>query len=57
MLLGMVNIVIIIGAAWLFKDIHVYLGLAILGILFIVATVIANKYLYDKQYVLAEKIL
>ena len=57
MLLGMVNIVIIIGAAWLFKDIHVYLGLAILGILFIVATVIANKYLYDKQYVLADKIL
>ena len=57
MLLGMVNIVIIIGAAWLFKDIHVYLGLAILGILFIVATVIANKYLYDKQYALADKIL
>lgn len=57
MLLGMVNIVIIIGATWLFKDIHVYLGLAILGILFIVATVIANKYLYDKQYVLADKIL
>ena len=57
MLLGMINIVIIIGAVWLFKDIHVYLGLAILAILFIIATVVANKYLYDKQYVLADKIL
>lgn len=57
MLLAMFNIAIMVGAVFLLKDINVYLGIGILGILYIVATVGTNKYLYNKQYELAEKII
>lgn len=56
-LLAMVNIVILVGLVYLLKDINVYVGVGILGILYIVATVITNKYLYNKQYELADKII
>src|SRR5699024_2886270 len=56
-LLAMVNIVILVGFVYLLKDINVYMGVGILGILYIVATVITNKYLYNKQYELADKII
>ena len=56
-LLAMVNIVILVGCVYLLKDINVYMGIGILGILYIVATVITNKYLYNKQYELADKII
>ena len=57
MLLAMFNIAIMVGAVFLLKDINVYLGIGILGILYIVATVVTNKYLYNKQYELANKII
>ena len=57
MLLAMFNIAIMVGAVFLLKDINVYLGIGILGILYIVATVVTNKYLYNKQYELADKII
>ena len=53
----MVNIVILVGFVYLLKDINIYMGVGILGILYIVATVITNKYLYNKQYELADKII
>ena len=56
-LLAMVNIVILVGFVYLLKDINVYLGVGLLGILYIVVTVVTNKYLYNKQYELAEKII
>ncbi len=56
-LLAMVNIAIMVGAVFLLKDINVYLGMGLLGILYIVATVVTNKYLYNKQYELANKII
>lgn len=56
-LLSMVNIVILVGFVYLLKDINIYMGVGILGILYIVATVITNKYLYNKQYELADKII
>ena len=56
-LLAMVNIVILVGCVYLLKDINVYMGIGIIGILYIAATVITNKYLYNKQYELAEKII
>lgn len=56
-LLAMVNIVILVGFVYLLKDINVYVGVGILGILYIVATVVTNKYLYNKQYELADKII
>ena len=56
-LLAMVNIVILVGFVYLLKDINVYMGIGILGILYIAATVITNKYLYNKQYELADKII
>lgn len=56
-LLAMVNIVILVGFVYLLKDINVYIGVGILGILYIAATVITNKYLYNKQYELADKII
>ena len=56
-LLAMLNIAIMVGLVFLLKDINVYLGIGILGILYIVATVVTNKYLYNKQYELAEKII
>ena len=57
MLLAMFNIAIMVGAVFLLKDINVYIGIGILGILYIVATVVINKYLYNKQYELADKII
>ena len=56
-LLAMLNIAIMVGAVFLLKDINVYLGMGLLGILYIVATVVINKYLYNKQYELADKII
>ena len=56
-LLAMLNIAIMVGLVFLLKDINVYLGIGILGILYIVVTVVTNKYLYNKQYELAEKII
>ena len=56
-LLSMINIAIIVGTVFLLKDINVYLGTGILGILYIVLTAITNKYLYNKQYELANKII
>ena len=56
-LLSIVNIVILVGFVYLLKDINVYMGVGILGILYIAATVITNKYLYNKQYELADKII
>ena len=56
-LLVMVNIVILVGCVYLLKDINVYMGIGIIGILYIAATVITNKYLYNKQYELADKII
>ena len=49
-LLSIVNIVILVGFVYLLKDINVYMGIGILGILYIAATVITNKYLYNKQF-------
>ena len=56
-LLSIVNIVILVGFVYLLKDINIYMGVGILGILYIIATVITNKYLYNKQYELADKII
>ncbi len=56
-LLAMINIAIMVGLVFLLKDINVYMGVGILGILYIIATVITNKYLYNKQYELADKII
>ncbi len=56
-LLSIVNIVILVGFVYLLKDINVYMGIGILGILYIAAIVITNKYLYNKQYELANKII
>ena len=56
-LLSMINIAIMVGLVFLLKDINVYMGVGILGILYIIATVITNKYLYNKQYELADKII
>lgn len=57
MLLSIINIAIIVGLVYLLKDINVYIGLSILGILYIVVTVIINKYLYNKQSELSNKII
>ena len=56
-LLAMINIAIMVGLVFLLKDINVYIGIGLLGILYIVATVVTNKYLYNKQYELANKII
>lgn len=56
-LLAMVNIVILVGFVYLLKDINVYIGMGLLGILYIVVTFVTNKYLYNKQYELANKII
>ena len=57
MLFSMLNIGIMIGAVALLKNINVYLGLGIVGVLYIVATVVTNKYLYNNQNKLADKII
>ena len=56
-LLSMINIAILVGFVYLLKDINVYIGVGILGILYVIATFITNKYLYNKQYELADKII
>ena len=56
-LLAMINIAIMVGLVFLLKHINVYIGVGLLGILYIVATVLTNKYLYNKQYELANKII
>ena len=56
-LLAMLNIAIMVGLVFLLKDINVYIGVGLLGILYIVVTVVTNKYLYNKQYELANKII
>ena len=56
-LLAMINIAIMVGLVFLLKDINVYIGVGLLGILYIAATIITNKYLYNKQYELADKII
>ena len=56
-LLSMINIAILVGFVYLLKDINVYIGVGILGILYVMATFITNKYLYNKQYELADKII
>ena len=57
MLLGMINIAIIIIANVILKNINIYVGLAILGIVYLVSTIITNKYLYTNQEKLAQKII
>ena len=57
MLFSMLNIGIMIGAVALLKNINVYLGLGIVGVLYIVATVVINKYLYNNQNKLADNII
>ena len=56
-LLSMVNIAILIGLVFLLNDVNIYIGVGIVGILYAVVTVIINKYLYDRQYELADKII
>ena len=53
----MINIAILIGLLFLLNNINVYIGIGIVGILYIIATFITNKYLYNKQYELADKII
>lgn len=57
MLLSMANILILIGAVSVLHEINVYIGLVILGIVFAIATFVVNKYLYNNQNKLAEKIM
>ncbi len=57
MLFSMLNIGIMIGAVALLKNINMYLGLGIVGVLYIVATVVINKYLYNNQNKLADNII
>ena len=56
-LLAMINIAIMVGLVFLLKDINVYIGMGLLGILYIVVTFVTNKYLFNKQYELADKIM
>ena len=56
-LLAMLNIAIMVGLVFLLKDINVYIGMGLLGILYIVVTFVTNKYLFNKQYELANKII
>ena len=53
----MLNIAIMVGLVFLLKDINVYIGVGLLGILYIVVTFVTNKYLFNKQYELANKII
>ncbi len=57
MLLGLLNILVIALIVLLFKNINVYLGLIIIGIIFLIFTIITNNYLYKNQFKLAEKII
>ena len=57
MIIGMINIAILIFMVFLFKNINVYIGLFILGIIYTVAVFLTNKYLYKNQFKLADKIM
>ena len=57
MIFAMVNIAILVGSVFLLKDINVYIGLIILGLIFAIIAIIVNKYLYNNQNKLANKIL
>ena len=56
-ILSMIDIIIMIILVALLKDINVYVGLTILGVIFAIVTFIANRYLYNNQDKLAEKII
>lgn len=56
-ILSMIDIIIMIISVALLKDINVYVGLTILGVIFAIVTFIANRYLYNNQDKLAEKII
>ena len=56
-LFSMINIFVIIVLYVLLKDINVYAGIIIVGIIYSIITIIANNYLYRNQYSLADKIL
>ena len=56
-LFSMLNIGIMVGMVGLLKNINVYLGLGILAILYIVATIAINRYVYNNQYKLVHKII
>ena len=56
-LFSMINIFVIIILYVLLKDINVYAGIIIVGIIYSIITMIANNYLYRNQYSLADKIL
>ena len=53
----MINIAVLIFMVFLFKNINVYIGLFILGIIYTVAVFLTNKYLYKNQFKLADKIM
>ena len=57
MIIGMINIAVLIFMVFLFKNINVYIGLFILGIIYTVAVFLTNKYLYKNQFKLADKIM
>ena len=56
-ILSMIDIIIMIILVALFKDINVYVGLTILGVIFAIVTFISNRYLHNNQDKLAEKII
>ncbi len=57
MILSMINIIILVGMVILLKDINIYVGLLILGLLFTIITIVVNKYMKKNQYELAQKII
>ena len=57
MILSMINIIIMIVLVIILKNINVYIGLAILGVIYGMITYIINRYLYNNQEKLAEKII
>lgn len=57
MIIGMINIAVLIFMVFLLKNINVYIGLFILGIIYTVAVFLTNKYLYKNQFKLADKIM
>ena len=57
LIIGMINIAVLIFMVFLFKNINVYIGLFILGIIYTVAVFLTNKYLYKNQFKLADKIM
>ena len=56
-ILSMIDIIIMIILVALLKDINVYVGLTILGVIFAIVTFISNRYLHNNQDKLAEKII